>query len=298
MEKRQLGQTDMHISRLGIGLAEIGFNRVEQDAADRLLNTALDRGINFLDTAIVYDISEDLVGRAVSHRRDEFYLATKCGNVAPTEAERWTAATVTANTDTSLKRLQVEHLDLVQLHSCSLEILQRGEVIEALKQAQQAGKTRYIGYSGDNDAALWAVESGHFDTLQTSFNLVDQKARYQLFDAIETHGLGLICKRPIGNGAWGAAASPSDYAQAYFERAEAMRALGDLPDAPANRILLALGFIFGHAVVDTAIVGTHNLNHLQSNIDMVENELPIAETTIAELHRRFDELGTDWPQRG
>lgn len=301
MNVRQLGKTDMAISRLGAGLAEIGFELSLKDAdeAAGVLNSALDGGINFLDTAACYDVSEELIGKAVAHRRDEFYLATKAGHVAGGhEGEAWTARTITDSIDRSLVRLRTEVLDLVQLHSCEVDILARGEAIQALQDAQRAGKTRYIGYSGDNDAALWAVESGHFDTLQTSFNLVEQKARYGLFAAAKARGMGVIVKRPIANGAWGAAGSPSDYADQYWERAQVMEAMGPIPGAPANRILLAMGFTLAHEEVDVAIVGTRNPAHMQANLRWVEHDLPIAPEAVAELHRRYHEVGQGWVQLG
>jgi aryl-alcohol dehydrogenase-like predicted oxidoreductase len=84
-------------------------------------------------------------------------------------------------------------------------VLERGDVIRALQDARDAGKTRFIGYSGDNEEALWAVRSGVFDTLQTSFNLVDQRARRELLPAAVEQGMGILIKRPMGNGTWGAA---------------------------------------------------------------------------------------------
>jgi aryl-alcohol dehydrogenase-like predicted oxidoreductase len=291
MEKRQLGKTDMHVTRLGVGLSEIGSGVSEETASD-VLNTALDAGINFLDTAECYDDSEGLVGKAVSHRRGEFFLATKTGHTWDGyNGEDWTVKTVRDSIDRSLKRLKTHYVDLVQLHSCSVDILKKGEVIEVLQQAKQAGKTRYIGYSGDNAPALWAVESGLFDTLQTSFNLVDQKARFELFEKARAKGMGIIVKRPIANGAWGAAKSPSG----YFERSQKMLGLGELPEAPDDRILLALGFTLAHDEVDTAIVGTKTPKYMQKNVEML-GQLPISETAMAELYRRFEKLGKNWSQ--
>jgi len=300
MEMRTLGRTGLQVSRLGVGLAEIGNQlTLDQEAqAGQVLNTALDRGITFLDTAACYGISEELIGRTVAHRRDEFVLATKCGHVTGDyEGEPWTAQTVTDSIERSLQRMRTDSVDLVQLHSCGVDVLERGEVIEALLTAQNTGKTRFIGYSGDNEAAAWAVNSGHFDTLQTSFNLTDQRARTRLFEPARARNMGIIIKRPIANGAWGAQQSPSNYAADYFARAQKMAALGPLPDAPDDRILLALGFTFAHDAVDTAIVGTRNPQHMQSNIDMVEHQLPIADTRVTELHHRFDQLDDDWRQR-
>jgi len=301
METKILGRTGLEVSRLGVGLAEIGFQLTFGDEAQaaRLLNTALDAGINFLDTAACYGISEELIGRAVAHRRQEYVLATKCGHVAGGyEGEEWTPQTIKDSIDRSLRRLRTDYLDLVQLHSCGVDVLEKGEVIQALQTAQQAGKTRFIGYSGDNEAAAWAIESGLFDTLQTSFNLVDQRARIHLFPKAKATGMGIIVKRPIANGAWGAPSSPSAYADEYFERSQVMAKMGPLPGDVEHRILLALGFTFAHAEIDTMIVGTHNPEHMKTNIEWIETRLPIDEAVVQELDRRFEKVGQDWVQLG
>ncbi len=287
----------MQVSRLGFGLSEIGSANLSDERAAEVLNTALDGGVNFLDTAACYNTSEELIGRSVSHRRGDYYLATKAGHVTGGYGgEAWTARTIRDSIDRSLARLNTDYLDLVQLHSCGVDVLERGEAVGALQQAQREGKTRYIGYSGDNEAAEWAVESGLFDTLQTSFNLVDQKARFGLFDKAKARGMGIITKRPIANGAWGAEASPSAYADPYFERAQEMTAGGELPGAPDDRILLALGFTFRHDAVDVVIVGTKTPKYMRANLELIETRLPILEQTVAELHRRFEAVGQGWPQ--
>ncbi len=299
MEMRELGKTGLKVSRLGVGLAEIGsltFSEVYE--ASRVLNTALDAGVNFLDTSACYGISEELIGRTVAHRRQDYVLATKCGHVAGDyKGEPWTKETVQHSIERSLVRMNTEYVDLVQLHSCDVEVLERGDVIEALIEAREAGKTRFIGYSGDNEAARWAVQSGIFDTLQTSFNLVDQRARTTFLPEARDRDMGIIAKRPLANATWGARRSPSEYSQSYYERAQAMQTLGPLPEAPENHILLALGFVLAHDVVDTVIVGTRNPRHMETNIAWVEEALPISEQTVEELHRRFAELGDRWEQK-
>ena len=305
MQITVLGKTGLRVSRLGAGLAEIGEQLTMADLgkADRVLNAALDGGINFLDTAACYGISEEVIGRTIAHRRGEYVLATKCGHVTGGyTGEPWTAQTITDSINRSLVRLKTDHLDLVQLHSCSVEVLKRGEVTEALLKAKEAGKTRFTGYSGDNEAASWAVESELFDTLQTSFNLVDQHARTKLFPLAETRGMGIIIKRPIANGAWGAQNVPrygrSGQADEYFRRAQLMASAGPIPGAPDDRILLALGFVFAHPEVDTAIVGTRNPFHMLANIELVEKTHAIPREAVLELHRRFDQMGDDWVQLG
>jgi len=272
-----LGRTGLKVSRLGIGLAEIGMQNVKEIAdVGHLLNSALDSGINFLDTSACYGISS---------------------------SESWTAKAIENSIDRSLKRMNVDHLDLVQLHSCSLDVLKEGEVIEAIVKAKDAGKTRFIGYSGDNEAAMFAINTDLFDTLQTSFNLVEQHAKSKLFEIAVAYNMGVIAKRPIANGAWGVDTTPivnfkSGYADEYFRRARLMIEGGPIPDAPSDRIELALGFVLAHSVVHTAIVGTTNLSHLQTNIAMVESQTYLSDNTLNELYRRFNDLGEEWYQLG
>jgi aryl-alcohol dehydrogenase-like predicted oxidoreductase len=292
MEMTTLGKTDLVVSRLGAGLAEIGSADASQAA--KVLNAALDGGINFLDTAACYGNSEEWIGRSVSHRRDEFVLATKAGHVAGDyQGEAWTRQTILDSIDRSLDRMKTDRLDLVQLHSCGVEILERGEVIQALQDARQAGKVRYIGYSGDREAALWAIESGHFDTLQTSFNLVDQWPRLEVLPRAKARGMGVIIKRPIANATWGASTSAGGTRARYRDRAGKMADMGPIPSAPEDPILLSLGFTLAHEEVDTAIVGTRNPEHMKSNIELAESQLTIPEQVVRELHRRFDQLGYD-----
>ena len=298
MQKRSFGKTGLEVSRLGVGLSEISRLTLDDvKTVDQILNTALDEGINFLDTSACYGNSEELIGRTVAHRRADYMLATKCGHVAGGYVgEDWTRQTLEDSIDRSLRRLKTDYVDILQLHSCPLDLLQRGEAIEIIQKAKQAGKTRFIGYSGDNEAAEWAVESGLFDTLQTSFNLVDQRARTRLFQQAKATGMGIIAKRPIANAAWGASKSPSNYADQYFARAQAMQAKGSIPNAPANRILLALGFVFAHPEIDTIIVGTRNPAHMRANINWIQNDLPISQDTVIALQQRFEEVEEEWLQ--
>ena len=298
MEITNLGRTGLKVSRLGMGLAEIGRLSIQEVAeVEHLINSALDSGINFLDTAACYGISEELIGQTVSHRRTEYSLATKCGHVTGSSTgEAWTTKTITDSIDRSLERMNTDYLDLVQLHSCSIDILKNGEVIDAIVKAKDSGKTRFIGYSGDNEDAVFAINTGVFDTLQTSFNLVEQHARSKLFEIAIANNMGIIAKRPIANGAWGSTDSPSAYADEYFRRAKLMIEGGPIPDSTSNPIELALGFVLAHSSVNTSIVGTRNLSHLQSNISMAESQDYLSDNAVNELVRRFDDLGEGWYQ--
>ena len=290
------------MTRLGLGLSAIAQETLDDlTAVERTLAAALDSGINFFDTAECYLDSEEMVGRAISPRRDEFFLATKCGHSPDGEEPAWTAEEIDYSVDRSLKRLRTGHVDLLQLHSCSVEVLEKGDAIAAVQRAKQAGKARFIGYSGDNDGAAWAVDGGLFDTLQVSFNLADQRPRLGLLEAAKKQGMGVIAKRPIANSAWGSPVSPTahlrwgpDYGDEYWRRVQLMAALGPIDGMPEDRIAMSLGFVFAHPQVDTAIIGTRNPDHMRSNVKMVGAGVDIPGTVLDELYRRWDRLDDGW----
>ena len=293
MERRRLGGTDMDVSWLGFGAARIATDTGSPAAARQLLNTLLDSGVNYIDTAPCYGESEETLGKFISHRRDEYWLTTKCGHAAgDVTAREWTAAAVTQGIDQSLRRMQTDHLDLVHIHTCEVDVLRQGDVVRALQDAQRAGKTRYIGFSGDNDVALEAIGMGVFATLLTSFNVVDQSALDEILPAAEAAGMGIIAKRPIANAAFNRPASPYSYADEYWRRAQSFT----VPEgAPDNGAALALRFCHSFDYIDTAIVGIDSLDQLSSNIEQVA-EGPLPSAVLRSLREQFQEHDRDWPQ--
>src|SRR5467141_369334 len=134
MEKRRLGKTDMNVSVLGFGGGEIGYEEAPPETVAILLNSALDSGLNVIDTAECYRGSEEMIGHAVSSRRGEFYLFTKCGHPHGAEsAANWSRDSILQSIERSLKRLKTDRIDIVHLHSCSEAELRKGEVIAALQ---------------------------------------------------------------------------------------------------------------------------------------------------------------------
>ena len=278
MERRRLGRTDMDASVLGFGGSEIGYQKASLKSVERLLGSALDAGLNVIDTAECYEDSEALIGRAVGKRRDEFHLFTKCGHARAEWRADWRPDALLRSIERSLKRLRTDRVDLVQLHSCSLDVLKRGDAIAALETARSRGWTRYIGYSGDGAAARWAVESGRFDTLQTSVSIADQEAIELTLPLARERGLGVIAKRPIANVAWRYARKPAEpYYQDYWER---LRAL-DYPflrGAARDDVKTALRFTLGEAGVHTAIVGTTKPERWRENAALLgDGRLPEAQ---------------------
>jgi aryl-alcohol dehydrogenase-like predicted oxidoreductase len=219
MERRELGRTGLQVSVLGFGGSEIGFERAEPGMVRTLLQEALDAGLNVIDTAECYGDSEALVGQAVADRRSEYYLFTKCGHFEGTGRDDWSSASLEKSITRSLARLRTDHVDLLQLHTCTEDDLRRGDVIEVVERARQRGQTRFIGYSGDGPAARYAVECGRFDTLQTSINVADQEAMHLTLPLAQARGVGVIAKRPIANAAWRTGERPANaYHHAYWDR--------------------------------------------------------------------------------
>jgi aryl-alcohol dehydrogenase-like predicted oxidoreductase len=278
MERRRLGQTDMVVSVLGFGGSEIGYERAGARTVARLLGSALDAGLNVIDTAECYEESEALIGAAIGSRRGECYLLTKCGHPRGFGRGDWRPASLLSSIERSLTRLRTDRLDLIQLHSCSLADLRRGDAIDALERARGRGWTRYIGYSGDGEAARYAVECGRFDTLQTSVSVADQEALELTLPLAASRGMGVIAKRPLANVAWRYARKPAEpYYQAYWSR---LRAL-DYPflrDTSDEAVATALRFTLAAPGVHTAIVGTKRPERWPQNARLLEaGPLPAAE---------------------
>ena len=283
----------MQVSVLGFGGAEIGFEAAPQDDVDILLNAAIDAGLNVIDTAECYADSEAKIGAAVAHRRSDFFLFTKCGHSSGFEMPDWDPKMLAMTIDRSLQRLQTDCVDLVQLHSCSEAILRQGDVIEVLQRAKEAGKTRYIGYSGDTTDALYAVESGAFDSLQTSVNIADQECLTLTLPKALANGMGVIAKRPVANVAWRSGANPptNGYYQTYWERLKKLK-YGFLTDEDA--VSTALRFTLSQAAVNVAIVGTKNPSRWVVNSEYAKKG-PLSDSALLAIRNRWYEIATpEW----
>jgi aryl-alcohol dehydrogenase-like predicted oxidoreductase len=169
-------------------------------------------------------------------------------------------------------------------------VLERGEAIQALQDAKQAGKTRYIGYSGNGKDALWAIESGVFDTLQTTYNLVDQWARFDVLPQAVAAGMGVIAKRPIANAAWIPRPPYDATRESYARQFVGVLEMGPLSGAPEDWVALFMHFVLDHDAIDTAIVGTGNPAHMRANLAATETLPPLSTALVEELYRRFERL--------
>jgi aryl-alcohol dehydrogenase-like predicted oxidoreductase len=269
MEKRKFGKTDMKVTVLGFGGAEIGYENATQEDVTKLLNAALDAGLNVIDTAAAYLESEKMIGEAVGKRRKEFYLLSKCGALDNFTRFDWSKKGIVETIEQSLRNLKTDYLDIAQLHSCDAEILRQGDCIEGLQRAQEKGYTRYIGYSGDRNEAKYAIEMDVFDSFQTSVNIADQTLIEGNIKLAEEKGLGVIAKRPIANAAWRNSEKPENsYLHEYWERLQKLK-FDFLDKSLEESVAQALRFTMSIPGVDTMIVGTAKPNRWQSNAKIV-----------------------------
>jgi len=268
MQYRPLGRSGLQVSEVALGSWLTLGSSVDRAATRAIAQRAFELGVNLFDTADVYSegAAEEALGFALQDLpRHHLVLASKAFfPMSDDPNDRGLSRKhLFESVEGSLRRLGTDHVDLVQLHSCSLETLRKGDVIAALTQARERGWTRFIGYSGDGAAARYAVECGRFDTLQTSVSIADQEAIELTLPLAAKRGMGVIAKRPLANVAWRCARRPSEsYYQDYWER---LRAL----DYPFLRddgaVATALRFTLSVPGVHTAIVGTTRPDRWEEN---------------------------------
>lgn len=266
MEYREFGKTGLKVSVVGLGAGHIGNEHADEKSIENLLNSVLDLGINFIDTARAYGLSEKRIGQFISHRRSEYILSTKVGYNHQWHPD-WSYDTVTANVDDALRLMRTDNIDIVHLHSCSLDVLMKGEAIAALEKAKEQGKVRVVAYSGENSELEFAIRSGRFASLQTSVNFCDQNGISAYLPLAGEAGMGVIAKRPIANAPWRHASPPvGHYSEEYWHRWKKMNP--DQHGLPWDE--LALRFTAFTPGVDTLILGTSSLEHLKAGITSFE----------------------------
>ena len=292
MPKRRFGKTGLQVTSLGLGAAPAAYLKTDPDRAVRVFFALLDAGANVIDTAASYPGSEAFIGQHIGRRRGEFVLISKCPGQDSRAGGRWSAQTITESIDRSLRDLRTDLIDVMLLHSCDLATLQHGEAVGALDSARAAGKIRFAGYSGDNEAAAYAASLPQLYVIETSISIADQWNIDIVLPPARKADFGVIAKRPIANAAW---RQPDQqpgfyrgYAQIYHDRLNAMRldprALGSRgePDWPE----IALRFTLSQEGVHTAIVGTTNPDNAAANVQYAQAG-PLPRQTIEQIRQAF-----------
>ncbi len=295
METRGFGKTGLEVSALGFGGAPVGFLETDRRQVTEILNTLLDRGVNLIDTAASYRGSEEAIGEAIGHRRDDYVLVSKCGQALDDiEGAAWSPLLIERTVERALRRLKTDQIDVMLLHSCDLEVLQEGAALGALVKAREAGKVRFVGYSGDNEAAVHAAGLDEVAVIETSISLCDQANIDTVLPLARRNNIGVLAKRPIANAAWKDASEQRgiyvNYAKTYAERLAKMAItpadLGFPGEVGAAWSEIALRFTVSQPGVTTAIVGTTNTANVERNVEALAKGA-LAETVVAALRQAF-----------
>jgi aryl-alcohol dehydrogenase-like predicted oxidoreductase len=300
IETRPLGRTGTDVTILGYGAMELrGEPRgpaIDDADAGRVLGAVLDGGINLIDTSVDYGRSEELIGRYLSHRRDEFFLASKCGcllevpaDTPPPYPHDYSPANVRADVEQSLRRLGTDRLDLVQVHmSPSRSQLEKEGTVEAMQALRDEGKVRFLGMSGLLPNLPDHIAMGVFEVFQIPYSAV-QREHEDLITAAARTGAGTLIRGGAARGApapdKGWRQGPIGLAQGEGERRWADSGADDLLDG-MSRLEFVLRFTLSHPDLSSTIVGTSSLGHLTSNLAVAEKG-PLPDDLYQEARRRL-----------
>jgi len=297
LETRTLGRTGLEVTALGFGAMELrgapNGPEISEDDAGRLLNEVLDAGINFIDTSIDYGLSEERIGRHIAHRRSEYVLASKCGCVpgaAMGTDHVHTAANVRTGVENSLRRMNTDHIDLVQFHrSLTPAEFEKDGALQELMKLRDEGKVRFLGVSGTVPNLYDQVEMGVFDAFQIPYSVL-QLDHEDAIARASAAGAGIIIRGGVARG------GPSDWENRRYymlpgstmrDRWEEAR-LDELLDG-ISRIEFTLRFTLSSPELDTTIVGTASLDHLRDNLAMAAMG-PLPDEVVQEAKRRLADV--------
>ncbi|MCU0522105.1 MAG: aldo/keto reductase [Anaerolineae bacterium] len=282
LEKRRIPRMGMDVTFIGFGALEIGRDwglgdadekrRPDDEAAGEVLRAVLDLGITLVDTASAYHRSEERIGRTIADRRAEYVLASKCGEHSdePRTFYDFTYDGISASIDRSLRLLQTDVIDLMQIHfgPDPAGVLDRGETVAAMKDAQRAGKVRFLGASIDGALATRCIESGDFDVMQLGYSLVAQGNTDNIRLA-QSNGIGVLIRSGLAAGALTARVIPHLHEE--VRHVDKIRKLLDLVGGDGDALTaLALNFLYENDGISSVLVGSKRAEHVRANLDLLE----------------------------
>ncbi|HYP15210.1 MAG TPA: aldo/keto reductase [Bryobacteraceae bacterium] len=274
MEYRLLGSTGLHVSIVGFGAAPLGdeYGKLDTQEAERAVHRALDVGINFFDTAPYYGrtLSETRLGQALKGRREKAIVATKVARYGVTEFD-FSAATVTRTTEESLRRLQTDHLDLLQVHDVEFGDASQiiNETLPALRQLQEQGKTRFVGITGLSLKMLQDIATQYpVDSILSycRYNLLNRDLEMSLAPFCREKKIGLINASPLHMQLLGGEAIPSWHPAPESVRDaahEIIRLCRSRDTSPAS---VALKFASSHQDVASTFIGLTTVAQVDESV--------------------------------
>ncbi|MBN1240453.1 MAG: aldo/keto reductase [Gammaproteobacteria bacterium] len=304
LPKSTLGRTGLEVTKLGYGAMELRglehFPRLSDAEASALLNGVLDSGINYIDTSPDYGYSEELIGRHISQRRGDFYLASKCG--CPVEApdvpyedrkpHSFTRENIRAGVEQSLARMRTDYLDIVQFHlSPSRAVLEENDSIGELEKLRKEGKVRFIGMSGTVPELAEHIEMGVFDVFQIPYSVLEREHEALIHEAAQ-RGAGIVIRGGVARGIMIKDESIIDdypeFLRAGFRARRQLWQRSNVEDLLEGMtpVEFMLRFTISHPDMATTIVGTANPAHLKANAEAAAKG-PLPKELYEEARRRF-----------
>lgn len=282
LETAVLGRTGLEVTRLGYGS---GHRRpLTEEQIGNILNAVLDAGITFIDTANDYGNSEEMIGRYIRSRRDEFVLATKCGCTPEGSEWRhiWTRENLFRGLHESLERLRVDSVDIMQLHNPTVAECEEGEVVQSLQDMQQQGKVRWIGVSSTLPHLPTFLEWGVFDVFQIPYSGLEREHEEWITKVAE-QGAGTIIRGGVALGEPEVGIGSESQWDPFSEAN-----LDELRDTGESRTTFMLRLTLSHPELHTTIVGTGNPDHLKENLEAAAKG-PLAADVVAEAMQRLSQ---------
>jgi len=276
MRYRPLGTTGLKVSEISLGTVELGmdygfqgtghYRKPDERSAIALIHQAIDEGINLIDTAPVYGNSEELIGKALKGRGSRPYIATKVTIPEHRNREQDIPTAISRSIDASLKALQVDVIDLLQIHNMTMEMLDRGEVVGLLERARRQGKICLIGASiYEEDISLRAIDDQRIHSVQVPFNLLNQEMAKRIFPGAANRGIGVLARSAFLRGLLTSQIDQAPDAMALL-KATALAALEEMKGEVSNLSEAALRFCLSVPNISTILIGTRSGDELTSNL--------------------------------
>lgn len=266
MKYKQLGKSDLKVSEIGFGCMSLGK---EHEANAKLLRKALDKGINFFDTADLYDKGENeiTVGKALSGIRDQVIIATKVGNRWRPDGSGWdwnpTKAYILQAVEASLNRLRTNYIDLYQLHGGTIDD-PIDEIIEAFEQLKQEGKIRYYGISSirPNVIREYVIRS-NIVSVMLQYSLLDRRPEEELLDLLHRHKIGVLARGGLAQGLLAGKPAKPYLGYTLEEVQKAAEAVKAVAGSRRKPVEVALRYVLHHPAVCAAVTGIRTEQQLE-----------------------------------
>jgi aryl-alcohol dehydrogenase-like predicted oxidoreductase len=295
MLKKTLGRTGLEVTQLGYGSMGLrgpktwGVRVVDESQAEKFLNLVLDAGINFIDTSPDYGLSEERIGRYISSRRKEYFLATKCGCAYVQREDHleinhvWNKDVVERNLATSLQRLQTDHIDILQFHGGDAVTLQDSGLIDLLLEMRSQGMIRYLGVSSSLPNLPGLIDLDVFDTFQIPYSCLAPQHAEWISRAAST-GAGIILRGGVAQGG-----PDAEIQRPALNDIWDTAGLDQLLPTGMKRAELILRYTLSHPHCHTCIVGTCNAQHMTENL-IAASHGPLPAKLVEQVSKRVAEV--------